>query len=63
VNYSISISLGIAGTIIRQTNDGGMDVLGSYRNAWYFAIGLDGLGLAIALYFMWISVFRGKAVS
>ena len=38
VNYSISISLGIAGTIIRQTNEGGTRVLEGYRSAWYFAI-------------------------
>lgn len=63
VNYSISISLGIAGTIIRQTNDGGKNVLEGYRNAWYFAIGLDGLGMAIALYFFWISVVKGQSVT
>lgn len=63
VNYSISVSLGIAGTIIRQTNNGGANRLGSIRNAWYFAIGLDGLGLSIALLFMWVSVFRRKSVS
>lgn len=63
VNYSISLSLGIAGTIVRQTNDGGENVLGSYRNAWYFAIGLDGLGMVIALWLFWLSVVRGKTVS
>jgi len=39
-----------------------MNVLGSYRNAWYFAIGLDGLGTMIALYFMWVFVFKRKTV-
>lgn len=63
VSYSISLSLGIAGTIFRQTNDGGRDVLQGYRNAWYFGISLDGLGLAIALLLLWISVFREKGVS
>ena len=63
VNYSISISLGIAGTIIRQTDNGGRNVLGSYRNAWYFAIGLNRVGMAIALYFLWISVVRRRAAS
>ncbi|PVH77668.1 hypothetical protein DL98DRAFT_561495 [Cadophora sp. DSE1049] len=56
VNYSISLSLGLAGTIVRQTKAGGENVLGSYRNAWYFAVGLDGLGMVVALYFLWISV-------
>lgn len=63
VNYSISLSLGIAGTIVRQTDGGGSNVLGSYRNAWYFGIGLDSLGLMIALYFFWISVVKGRTVS
>jgi hypothetical protein len=63
VNYSISISLGVAGTIVRQTNDSGKEVLEGYRNAWYFAIGLDGFGMAIALYFFWVSVVKEKAVA
>ncbi|KAG4439029.1 hypothetical protein IFR05_005493 [Cadophora sp. M221] len=61
VNYSISFSLGIAGTIVRRADGGGDSTLRSYRNAWYFAIGLDGLGMVIALYFLWISVGRRKA--
>lgn len=44
-------------------NDGGSNVLGSYRNAWDFGIGLDGLGLAIALVFFWIFGAKGKTVS
>jgi len=62
VNYSISLSLGIAGTILRQTDDGGQNVLGSYRNAWYFAIGLEGFGIGIALWFLGLSM-RGRAAS
>jgi hypothetical protein len=62
VDYSISLSLGIAGTIIRQTEKGGSNVVGSYRNAWYLGNGLGGLGLAIALYSLWISVVKGKTV-
>jgi len=49
VNYSISLALGIAGTIVRQMNG---DVLAGYRGAWYFGIGLDGVAVAIALYFV-----------
>jgi hypothetical protein len=49
-NYSVSTSLGIAGTIFRETDNRGGNVLGSYRNVWYIAIGLDSLGMAIALY-------------
>jgi len=48
VNYSISLSLGIAGTILRQTDDGVKMCLEANRNAWYFAIGLEGFGIGIA---------------
>ena len=54
VNYSISLGLGIAGTIARQLSNGATtpeEVLFGYRGAWYFAIGLDLLGVAIAVYF------------
>lgn len=51
VNYSISLGLGIAGTIVRQVNAGGLDVLAGSRGAWYFGIGLDGLAVLIAVYF------------
>jgi MFS family permease len=53
VNYSISLSLGIAGTIVRHVtpaNEG--DIISRYRAAWYFAIGLDVVALLIALYFV-----------
>nr|POE88448.1 drug resistance protein [Quercus suber] len=52
VNYSICLGLGIAGTIARQVNENGMDVLAGYRGAWYFGIGLDILAVAIAVYFV-----------
>lgn len=45
-NYSISLGLGIAGTIVRQVNEGVMDVLAEYRGAWYLGIGLDGLAVS-----------------
>jgi hypothetical protein len=61
VSYSISISLGIASTTIRQ--QGGTTEIETYRNAWCFAIGLDGLEMAIALYFLWTSVTGSKIVS
>jgi hypothetical protein len=51
VNYSISIALGVAGTV--DVNDGGQNILGGYRGAWYLAIGLDVLAVLIALYFVW----------
>lgn len=52
VNYSISLGLGIAGTIVRYVNASANNTLQGYRGAWYFGIGLDGLAIAIALYFV-----------
>lgn len=45
-NYSISIGLGMAGTVEAHVNGG--NLLKGYRGAWYLAIGLDGLGIALA---------------
>ncbi len=53
VNYSISLGLGIAGTIVRNVDMSAGTVLQGYRGAWYFGIGLDGIAVAIALYFVW----------
>ena len=53
VNYSISIGLGIAGTVEAHTNQGGQDLLRGYRGAFYAAIGLSGGGFLFALYFIW----------
>ncbi|KAL2816709.1 major facilitator superfamily-domain-containing protein [Aspergillus granulosus] len=53
VNYSISLSLGFAGTIESQITAGEnkQERLKGYRSSLYFAIGLGGLGLGIsALY-------------
>lgn len=54
INYSISLSLGFAGTIESHVNHGGhtpSDVLKGHRGALYLAIGLGGLGMTLsALY-------------
>lgn len=52
VNYSISIGLGMAGTVESHVNNGGRDVLKGYRGAMYLGIGLAGLGIAIAVLFV-----------
>ncbi|TIA47040.1 hypothetical protein D6C79_04861 [Aureobasidium pullulans] len=49
VNYSISIVLRIAGTVDRNVNKGGKDVLGGYRGAWYFGIGLDVVAIFLVI--------------
>jgi hypothetical protein len=51
VNYSISIALGIAGTIEVHVNSGGDDLLKGYRAAWYLGIGLAGSGAICAAIF------------
>ena len=55
VNYSISLSLGFAGTVESHVNHGGTtpaDVLLGFRGAWYFAIGISGFGLFLSLVFL-----------
>lgn len=62
INYSISIGLGIAGTVEGQVNDGGRNLLAGYRGAWYVGIGLDGVGivLACALVLSWRATIKAK---
>ena len=52
VNYSISIGLGIAGTVESRVVDGGSDLLKGYRSAWYTGIGLSGMGILISSLFV-----------
>jgi MFS family permease len=55
VNYSISLALGIAGTIELRLNNGGMtkeDKLKGYRAALYFAIALAALGIVVCIVFL-----------
>ncbi|KAI1610243.1 MFS transporter [Exophiala viscosa] len=62
INYSISIGLGMAGTVEAHVNDGGKDRLKGYRGAWYLGIGLDALGflMAIGLIFSWRATQKAK---
>ncbi|GAA5900055.1 uncharacterized protein JCM6883_006077 [Sporobolomyces salmoneus] len=48
-NYSISIGLGIAGTVEVYTNDGGNDLLQGYRSAFWFASCVSFAGLLLVL--------------
>ena len=54
LNYSISIGLGIAGTVGRQVNpEGRQDLwLHEYRSAWYTSVALSGLGVIVASSFV-----------
>ncbi|KAI0603530.1 major facilitator superfamily domain-containing protein [Biscogniauxia sp. FL1348] len=56
VNYSGALALGVAGTVEVRVNRGGTtpeDILRGYRGAWYVAVGLGAVGLAISLAFAW----------
>jgi MFS family permease len=57
VNYSISLALGIAGSIEVGVNDHGRDLLKGYRGAQYFSLGLGVLGIVLALAFV-VSSYR-----
>lgn len=55
VNYSISIGVGIAGTVETHVNNGGQtvqDELRGYRGAMYVGIGLSGLGVLTSVLFL-----------
>lgn len=52
VNYSISIGLGIAGTVQVHVNHNNANVLEGFRGAWYCGIGLSGLGVVLASVFV-----------
>jgi hypothetical protein len=51
VNYSISLGLGLRGTVEVHVNNGGKGLLRGYRGAWYLAIGLSGLGIVLAMFY------------
>ncbi|KAL4972237.1 major facilitator superfamily-domain-containing protein [Aspergillus desertorum] len=62
VNYSISLSLGFAGTIESQIvqGDSPEERLKGYRSALYFAIGLGGLGLCVSVLYTVKSYLGGR---
>jgi hypothetical protein len=60
VNYSISMGLGLAGTVESHVNNGGRDTLKGYRGALYMGVGLAGLGLAASVGFMFVSWRRSR---
>jgi MFS family permease len=60
VNYSISIGLGIAGTVESQMNPDGTRVLFGYRSAFYVGIGLACMGICVALTFVFTELKSAK---
>ena len=63
VNYSISLSLGFAGTIESHVNRGGKnpdDILHGYRGALYMAIGLSSFGIFLSLTFLAKGLWKAR---
>jgi MFS family permease len=50
VNYSISIALGIAGTVEKNTSNPD-DPFQAFRNSYYCAVGLSGMGVVLGIMF------------
>lgn len=51
INWSISLGLGIAGTVESELLKNGKTILEGYRSALYVGIGLSGTGVIVALVF------------
>ncbi|CAG8304219.1 unnamed protein product [Penicillium salamii] len=60
VNYSISLGLGLAGTVERYVDPDGSNVLKGYRGASYMGVGLAGLGSVIAICFTIVTWSKSK---
>jgi MFS family permease len=63
VNYSISIGLGLAGTVqARVDNDDDSDrlLLAGFRSTWYFAMGLSALGIVLAVTFVAMGAWTAR---
>lgn len=67
VNYSISIGLGLAGTVVREVGaDGDVgeigpgEVLRGYRSAWFLGMGLSGAGILVAVVFCGLGVWDNR---
>jgi MFS family permease len=63
VNYSISVGLGLAGTVQSNVDRDGTNILTGYRSAWYFGMGLSGTGILVAVFFLVFTIFTTRAIS
>ena len=66
VNYSISIGVGIAGTVEMHINNGGSteeDELRGYRAAMYLGIGFGTMGVVTSLLFLLKMRMREKRMT
>jgi MFS family permease len=62
VNYSISVGLGLAGTVQHSVDKDKTQVLKGFRSAWYFGMGLSGVGIIVAISFLALTLFTAKGV-
>jgi MFS family permease len=60
VNYSISVGLGLAGTVQSLADKDGTQTLKGFKSAWYFGMGLSGTGIVIAVFFIALTMFTIK---
>ncbi|RKU39881.1 hypothetical protein DL546_001813 [Coniochaeta pulveracea] len=60
VNYSISLALGLGGTLEVNVNDGGQNLEAGYRGAQWLSVGLGGLGVVLAAAFLAQSYARDR---
>lgn len=62
INYSISIGLGMAGTVEVNVNSGGLEPLKGYRGAFYLGIGFDAMAIVLAacLVLSWRATLKAK---
>jgi MFS family permease len=60
VNYSISVGLGLAGTVQSNVDRDGTNLLAGFRSAWYFGMGLSSTGIVVAVTFLAICSWRAR---
>ena len=58
VNYSISLGLGLAATVHVSVDSDGSQLLRGFRSAWYFAMGLSALGIALAVLYVAMGAWK-----
>ncbi|KAH8585962.1 major facilitator superfamily domain-containing protein [Bisporella sp. PMI_857] len=62
VNYSISVGLGLAGTVQDSVDENKTQILKGFRGAWYFGMGLSGVGIIVSVSFLALTAFTARGV-
>lgn len=63
LNYSISVGLGLAGTVQSSVDKDKTQTLKGFRSAWYFGMGLSGFGIIVAVSFLALTAFTSRRTS